>query len=169
MAETQRLHFSFGPVQGFVSQSRRTRDLWASSFILSRLAEVAMSAIQPQFGKIVLPSFVPALAMRNDRTTANVPNRFLAELNSGVDGRQAGIAAAQALRDEWKRMAEAVWSKFAQPIAATGSNTRTIWDRQINHFWDITWGLSAIIHAVQAEFRASATASPSLLRVISRL
>ena len=142
MAELQRLHFSFGPVQGFVSQSRRTRDLWTSSFILSRLAEAAMSAIQPHFGTIVLPSFDSALAMRNDRTTANVPNRFLAELNSGVDGRQAGVAAAKALRDEWKRMAESVWSRFMQPIAATGSNTRRVWDRQIDNFWDITWGIS---------------------------
>ncbi|MEO8495729.1 MAG: type III-B CRISPR-associated protein Cas10/Cmr2 [Planctomycetota bacterium] len=142
MAELQRLHFSFGPVQSFVSQSRRTRDLWTSSFILSRLAESAMSAIQPQFGKIVLPSFDPALANRNDRPTANVPNRFLAELNSGVDGLKAGNAAAQALRDEWKRMAESVWTKFVQPIATTDSNTRKIWDRQINRFWDITWGIS---------------------------
>lgn len=27
----QHLHFSIGPVQGFVAQSRRTRDLWGSS------------------------------------------------------------------------------------------------------------------------------------------
>jgi CRISPR-associated protein Cmr2 len=36
------LHFSLGPVQGFVAQARRTRDFWAGSFILSYLAGQAM-------------------------------------------------------------------------------------------------------------------------------
>ena len=39
-----RLSFSIGPVQSFVVQSRRTRDLWASSWLLSRLSSKAMSA-----------------------------------------------------------------------------------------------------------------------------
>ena len=39
------LHFSLGPVQGFVVQARRTRDLWAGSFLLSRLALEAMWAV----------------------------------------------------------------------------------------------------------------------------
>ena len=39
------LHFSIGPVQGFIDQSRRTRDLWASSFLLSWLSAVAMKAV----------------------------------------------------------------------------------------------------------------------------
>ena len=33
-----RLDISIGPVQGFVSQSRRTRDLWGSSYLLSFLS-----------------------------------------------------------------------------------------------------------------------------------
>ncbi|MDQ3773077.1 MAG: hypothetical protein M3461_01130 [Pseudomonadota bacterium] len=31
------LHFTLGPVQGFVAQARRTRDLWGGSFLLSWL------------------------------------------------------------------------------------------------------------------------------------
>ncbi|MBA5248658.1 MAG: hypothetical protein FE834_03865, partial [Gammaproteobacteria bacterium] len=33
-ADTTTLHFSLGPVQGFIGQARRTRDLWAGSFLL---------------------------------------------------------------------------------------------------------------------------------------
>ena len=39
---TTRLDISVGPVQGFVSQSRRTRDLWGSSYLLSFLSAHAM-------------------------------------------------------------------------------------------------------------------------------
>ncbi|WP_255724622.1 type III-B CRISPR-associated protein Cas10/Cmr2 [Shimazuella soli] len=35
---TKKMHFTIGPVQEFVAQSRRTRDLLASSFLLSYLA-----------------------------------------------------------------------------------------------------------------------------------
>ena len=39
------LHFTLGPVQGFVAQARRTRDLWAGSFLLSWLSGIAMKTI----------------------------------------------------------------------------------------------------------------------------
>ena len=39
-----RLDISIGPVQGFVSQSRRTRDLWGSSYLLAFLSAHAMHA-----------------------------------------------------------------------------------------------------------------------------
>ena len=50
--KTHYFHFTLGPVQGFVSQARRTRDFWAGSFILSWLAAVAIKAVQHQKGDI---------------------------------------------------------------------------------------------------------------------
>ena len=41
-------HFTLGPVQGFVAQARRTRDLWAGSFLLSWLAGRAMESVLRQ-------------------------------------------------------------------------------------------------------------------------
>lgn len=40
----QYFHITLGPVQGFVSQARRTRDFWAGSFLLSWLAAVAIKS-----------------------------------------------------------------------------------------------------------------------------
>ena len=45
MSNGKTLHFTLGPVQGFVSQARRTRDLWAGSFLLSYLSGHAMKAV----------------------------------------------------------------------------------------------------------------------------
>ena len=51
MADGERLYFTIGPVQTFVAQSRRTRDLWASSYLLSHLADVAMRPSRRQPGE----------------------------------------------------------------------------------------------------------------------
>ena len=83
MGDGERLHFTIGPVQTFVAQSRRTRDLWASSYLLSHLADVAMTAVEKAGGTIVLPSREkqveqgtpgPATAVKHGRW----PNRFIA-------------------------------------------------------------------------------------------
>ena len=52
---TMRLDISIGPVQGFVAQSRRTRDLWGSSYLLSFLAAHAMHGAQQAGGRITRP------------------------------------------------------------------------------------------------------------------
>jgi hypothetical protein len=44
----QVFRFHIGPVQGFIAQARRTRDLWAGSFLLSWLAAQAMAAVRKQ-------------------------------------------------------------------------------------------------------------------------
>ncbi len=49
------LDISIGPVQGFVAQSRRTRDLWGSSYLLSFLSAHAMRGARKAGGRIVRP------------------------------------------------------------------------------------------------------------------
>ena len=49
-------HFTLGPVQSFVAQARRTRDLWAGSFLLSWLSGQAMKSILEQGGQIIFPA-----------------------------------------------------------------------------------------------------------------
>lgn len=81
MPSGDRLYFSIGPVQGLVAQSRRTRDLWASSYLLSLLARAAMDAVVSSGGRIVLPAY-PAVAapiLTDGPPYGNVPNRFVAE------------------------------------------------------------------------------------------
>ena len=52
---TTRLDVSIGPVQAFVSQSRRTRDLWGSSFLLAFLTAHAMRGAEQAGGRIAQP------------------------------------------------------------------------------------------------------------------
>ncbi len=51
----KKFHFTIGPVQGFVTQSRRIRDLLASSFLLSFLSGQAMVEVDRQGGRLLFP------------------------------------------------------------------------------------------------------------------
>src|SRR5438874_341576 len=52
------LRLAVGPVQGFIVPGRRTRDLWAGSFLLSLLSGAAMRAVirASTPGRIDLPA-----------------------------------------------------------------------------------------------------------------
>jgi CRISPR-associated protein Cmr2 len=149
--------FTIGPVQGFVSQARRTRDFWAGSFLLSWLSGVAMAEIERQGGQIEFP--VPPDAYLDWIKTGSaagepprqgaIPNRFKAlesKVPAGFDGAQVG----ECVRQAWLALAEHVWNSdgLDNVVAPTSRKaTRDIWLRQHSHFWDISW----IVHAESAD------------------
>lgn len=140
MAES-RLYFTIGPVQTFVSQSRRTRDLWASSFLLSHLADVAMKAVEGKFGEIILPDRTPEdHAIESGQIPhGRWPNRFVLAHVPEAKAKDAADAAQTAFLDEWTSISQRIWKEFVEPIAAQGKETSAIWQRQVYHFWEITW------------------------------
>lgn len=137
---THHLHFTFGPVQGFVAQARRTRDLYAGSLLLSHLAMAAMRGIPEAQKHIILPDFTELSMIEATSEHATAPNRFLAQFDSESAAASAGRAAQAALQDAWKRIANAVWHRFIEKQAAPqGHGTAAIWQRQITGFWNIAW------------------------------
>ncbi len=147
---TQLFHFTLGPVQGFVSQARRTRDLWAGSFLLSWLAGTAIVDVRRQRGTIVFPVVAvndkvtdPLIAATEGQPLENdpqpqigsLPNRFKAEVPDGFDAKRV----EGAVNDAWHRLAETVWKRFVEPVADKGCDTRAIWERQLAGFWEMSW------------------------------
>lgn len=133
-------HFTLGPVQGFVSQARRTRDFWAGSFILSWLAAVAMKAVEKQGGNVIFPKpdeqFMEALNDGgNGPKQGSIPNRFMAEVSDQFDPKEIVEAVIMA----WTALSGKVWENDLQGFAA--DKTKKIWDRQISKFWDIEWAM----------------------------
>ena len=149
MAAGKFFHFTIGPVQGFVAQSRRTRDFWAGSFLLSWLAGVAMAEIKRQGGEISFP--VPPDAYLDWITNGTgsgraprqgaIPNRFKA-FQAKVPADFDGALVATCVREAWIKLAEHVWLHDKLAAVATPP-TRQIWDRQHANFWDISWAITA--------------------------
>ena len=147
---TTRLDFSIGPVQGFVSQSRRTRDLWGSSYLLAFLAAHAIRGAVEAGGRIVLPDtevlerdslyrWVSGRREGDSPRIGTLPNHFVVEVEEGVSGvAQAGI---QSLHEAWERVCRTVWTTFVQPASPAGDGTTDIWTRQTRGFWEVMWAV----------------------------
>lgn len=163
---THFFHFTIAPVQSFIVQSRRTRDLWSSSFLLSWLSGVAMAQVIQTGGRIVFPSVQDGATITDDLLRAihgnvsavpfigTLPNRFKAEVPANFDGAQC----ADAVQRKWLELATAVKTQFLpldalerkdllfvpkkkqqNPNSQNKSLAETLWDQQIKNFWDIQW------------------------------
>lgn len=138
------LHFNFTPVQSFVAQARRTRDLWAGSYLLAWLAGQAMNAIIEDGGEILMPSVEgdalmsaikkPETASQQAKSLGTLPNRFTARLPDDRDPN----AYALTIQAKWQQVAEAVYNRIN-----TGKTpvNKGFWDRQIKHHWEFAWAV----------------------------
>lgn len=143
----QYFHFTLGPVQSFVAQARRTRDFWAGSFLLSWLSAVAMVAVEKQGGEIIFPKVskqhLDWLEGNSSGTAPQqgcIPNRFKCDLKK-VTGTFDPKRVEKSVQDAWEALAKKVWQQDLSHLDK-GSETGKIWDRQVRHFWEISWALT---------------------------
>ncbi|HMQ23277.1 MAG TPA: type III-B CRISPR-associated protein Cas10/Cmr2, partial [Planctomycetota bacterium] len=132
---------TLGPVQDFISQARRTRDLWYGSHLLSELGRAAVRALLDGGAKLVFPSLqtgdlqlVGCLApLRPDNTPPqNIANKLLAEVPEGTNPQQLAKAARKAVADYWRdEVAAPVRTKCAGLLA---QNIDAVWNEQIDSF-----------------------------------
>lgn len=142
------LHFTIGPVQGFINDARRLRDYWAGSFLLSLLAGHAMRAVTEAGGTVVFPNVVDDplfLALTGEEKApyiGSLPNRFKAE----VPAERASLIArecAGSVSKAWTEIYDAIWGSYfenaAKDSAHHGTAALRIWQRQTRNFWTTAW------------------------------
>ena len=144
------LHFKVGPVQAFIGQARRTRDLWAGSFLLSCLTGMAMRAVaegaeenqilypqtsgNPLFDALVWdPRAQRPVEKDSGPVVGSLPNHFKAEVDDWFDP----DSAAQQVHCYWRHIADVVRERV---LPGNWSAVQCeIWRRQIDGFFDINW------------------------------
>ncbi len=137
----QYFHFTLGPVQSFVGQARRTRDFWAGSFLLSWLSGVAMQSAISQGGVMKFPKadedFLNAINGKGDNKPqqGSIPNRFKVEVDESFNPQQV----INDVQIAWKTLAYLIYEKEIKDHAL--KHTQAIWNRQIQHFWEMIWVL----------------------------
>ena len=119
------LQLALGPVQEFIAQARRSRDLWHGSHLLSEISRRAAATVARNGGQLIFPAIA-------DQAPLNVANIILAEL----DGDEATVRKlAEAVRDEvqrfWAETAERVKSNCGGLIAP---RIDAAWKEQIDTF-----------------------------------
>lgn len=146
---TTHIDISIGPVQGFVAQSHKTRDLWGSSYLLSVLAAHAMVGAREAGGTILRPrvdfDHEPLLrqvlghVVTEPPQVGSVPNHFVVDVADGTSPSMVAHAATHALCKAWTKVTDAVWETFVEDVCLHGEGTREIWNRQVGRFWEIVW------------------------------
>jgi CRISPR-associated protein Cmr2 len=101
--------FTIGPVQSFIAQARKTRDLFAGSRILSDLIESGISEFETAGGKVIFPH----------GSSPSKPNRFLGYLDDEQldtdELKEIGKGVEKAVKLKWQEMADDALGKLSKP------------------------------------------------------
>lgn len=140
---------TLGPVQEFIAQARRTRDLWFGSHLLSELGRAAARALLHQGARLIFPALdradpelEPCLGpVRADgKVPLSVPNKLIAAVPAGLDPESLACQVRQEIFRYWREeIAEPVRQRCAELLAP---GTGDVWDEQIATALEFyaTWG-----------------------------
>ncbi len=129
---------TFAPVQGFIEKSRKLRDLYGASQILSYLSGKIVRVAQEKNLTVISPVISSGGFSAN--LAQGMPNRIL------IEGDFSSNDAQKALTEAWKEivMACRTWLKknLQQdfPEIVDGSGWANSWTRWQVHAWEIFWG-----------------------------
>ncbi len=180
------LLFQVGPVQEFIAQARKMQDLWAGSYLLSFLISKALATVALRWGPdcIVYPNLrgVPLLDWwwskehdlfpknyfklgegrlhTNEILVPSLPNRFLALVPAGQDGREVADQAQKAVHALWRKIADSVQAEICLRLKnRRGSNEFPNWDaywkQQIDRFPLVDYALHEWVPEGEAVERAA--------------
>ncbi len=139
------LAIALGPVQEFIAQARRTRDLWFGSHLLSELARAAAKELVKGGAQLIFPSLnhgdpelLPCLGTLrpNGEPPHNISNKLLAEVPAGVDPAQLARAVREAIAAFWRDQIAADVKTRCRGLLADGIDQT--WQEQIDSFVEFT-------------------------------
>jgi CRISPR-associated protein Cmr2 len=141
------LVFAIGPVQGFLTQSRRTADGWVGSFLLSYLSGRAIKALkdraavihEPHLGGVSLFEVIENGSSAGDTTVAAIPNVVVLSAGRSVaEPEVLGDLARGAVVGAWTEIADEIWGSLPSDITARAA-VHAIWHRQVSSHWEVYW------------------------------
>ena len=121
--------FAIGPVQSYIEASRSSRDLFASSAILSSIALAGIQTAQG-FGEVIYPK------LDSGEPPAGVPHRFT--ITTEKDPAVAAKAVQEAVQKQWKEEIAGKVRSYLAHIWGDGE-WQNIFDRQVNNWLEFYW------------------------------
>lgn len=121
---------TFAPVQGFIEKSRKLRDLYGSSFILSYLADTLCKEAEARGFCVVSPALIDV--------TQGTPNQII------IKGNFAEKDVEQVLNKTWKKVVDVCRTWVERNIKQeNGQHFDYLWQRNWdlwkNHAWEFFW------------------------------
>lgn len=132
------LLIALGPVQDFIAQARRTRDLWYGSHLLSEISRCAARSLVDQGARLIFPGLRAGdeelmecdqpLREGTSQPPLSIANKILAELPAGSEPDKVARQVRSDVQQFWKTKADTVRRNCSGLIV---SDIDAIWDEQI--------------------------------------
>ncbi len=162
--------FAISPVQPFITKTRKLRDHWVASVILSWLAFEGICSVMEKLGPdhILYPSLqdqplVEAFLSKKfsdtlgqffrefnqdkiiyrDETVASFPNKFVFLAPAGMEEEFVKYIEER-IKKEWKELSEIVLNWLGEK-SAEKKHLKPIFDRQTNNFWQFNWSSAYLV------------------------
>lgn len=90
---------TIGPVQSFISQARKTQDLYAGSRLISDLASLAFQMFQAAVGNENLELIFPAFHDKDGKPVLSNPNRFAAVISPNISHKKLSEIGRKVKKD----------------------------------------------------------------------
>src|SRR6266487_4088700 len=132
------LMFTLGPVQNFIAQARKTRDLWLGSYLFSMLIEAGMRGLERS---LIFPTNP---TIQGD--ISDLPNKYVAIFDKWEYAEQAAEQSKIQIQDAWNALCQEVWdTAIALPETSPASQ---IWHYQIDpaKLFEFSWVVVAGRH-----------------------
>lgn len=139
---------TLGPVQDFIAQARRTRDLWFGSHLLSEISRAAAAKLAGGKARLVFPALDPSMdadakeLLPSDgplRSTGEpalaIPNKLLCEVPESVDPATLARGAMAAAEERWLQFAADVKRRCGGLLAP---GTEAVWEEQLQTFLELS-------------------------------
>ena len=168
-----------GPVQEYIAQARRTRDLWFGSHALSEISRAAAGRLIEEGATLVFPAIGAGdveldpcdsplrQVAGKERPPLNVANKILAQVPAGRDPARLAERCREAAGERWRALATQARERVAELIA---DGTDRAWDEQIDTLIEFAAAWTAVgergYKAARLEVEA-AVAQRKLLRDFS--
>ena len=130
---------TFAPVQGFIEKSRKLRDLYGSSFILSFLSQALCEDAITHGHEVISPALISV--------TQGTPNQIV------ICGDFSEVSARTALARAWQAVVDVCRIEIERRLPESklpGHYTwRRAWDAWGNHTWECFWAQGGSISEVR--------------------
>ena len=123
---------TFAPVQGFIEKSRKLRDLYGSSFLISYLAEAICKEADKQKYKVISPALI--------NVTQGTPNQII------IEGEFDKEIAREAMKKAWLAVSETCRQWIEDNVkTCEGYYWHRNWKSWGNYAWEFFWGTGKTI------------------------
>jgi len=138
------LLITLGPVQDFIAQARRTRDLWYGSHLLSELSRAAARALAGKDAELIFPALEKGsgelspcdefIRPQTKKPPLNIANRLLAIISGDEQLCKGAVNdAREAVKHRWSEIADKVKREHESLLPADGV-VDAVWKEQVDSF-----------------------------------